>query len=47
MKIRLPNTEELILTDIDMSLFIVDREFEKEIFGWYNGQYISVLKNSI
>lgn len=47
MKIRLPNTEEWVLSNVDISLLIVDREFEKEIFGWYNGQYISVLKNSI
>lgn len=36
--------DNIIEMDIDMSLFKVDKEFEKEIFGWYEGTYISIKK---
>jgi hypothetical protein len=47
LKIRLSN--ELLWHDsqIDMDLFIITREFNDEVFGWYNGTYISILKKSI
>lgn len=44
MSIRMPNTDQWITADIDMSKFRQDRETDTEIFGWYDGQYIAIKK---
>jgi hypothetical protein len=47
LKIRFPNESSWCDTQIDMDLFIRTREFDDEVFGWYDGTYISILKKSI
>jgi hypothetical protein len=47
LKIRFPNESLWYDSQIDMDLFIRTREFNDEVFGWYNGTYISILKKSI
>jgi len=47
LKIRFPNESLWYDSQIDMDLFIRTREFNNEVFGWYNGTYISILKKSI
>jgi len=44
MSIRLPNTDEYVQMEIDMTLFRQDRETDTEIFGWYKGSYIAIKK---
>lgn len=44
MSIRLPNTDEFINMQIDMSLFVQDRETATETFGWYKNIYLSIKK---
>ena len=43
-KVRLPNTDEYVDMQIDLSIFVQDRESEKEIFGWYENIYLSIKK---
>jgi hypothetical protein len=31
---------------VDLDLFVSTREFENEVFGWYKGIYISILKET-
>lgn len=47
MSIRLPNTDNYIQADIDLGLFIKDRESETELFGWYDGTYIAIKKEAV
>lgn len=47
LKIRFPNESLWYDSQIDMDLFIRTKEFNDEVFGWYNGTYISILKKSI
>ncbi len=45
LKIRFANESFWHYANIDMDLFINSHEFDDEIFGWYDGTYISILKN--
>lgn len=47
MSIRLPNTDNYVQADIDLGLFIKDREIETELFGWYKCQYIAIKKEAV
>jgi len=44
MSIRLPNTDDYVTMDIDLTKFVKDCESETEIFGWYKNSYISIKK---
>ena len=46
-KIRFPNESCFDEISIDMDLFLLTVEFEYEVFGWYKGIYISILKESL
>jgi hypothetical protein len=46
-KIRLPNQSHWDELSIDMDDFLSSREFEDEVFGWYKGMYVSILKKSL
>lgn len=44
MSIRLPNTDNYVQAELDMSKFTQDRETDIELFGWYEGNYIAIKK---
>jgi hypothetical protein len=47
MLVRFPNEsffEEML---IDMDKFKLEKEFDDEMFGWYNGLFISIKKTII
>jgi len=44
MSIRLPNTDEYVQMEIDLTKFVKEFETETEIFGWYNKNYIAIKK---
>ena len=44
MRVRLPNTDEYVIMEIDMSQFKQDLETDTEIFGWYKNNYIAILR---
>jgi len=46
-KIRLPNESRWDEFSIDMDNFLSVRELDSEVFGWYKGIYISILKKSL
>lgn len=46
-KIRFPNESQWDEFSIDMDNFLSVREFDSEVFGWYKGIYISILKKSL
>jgi len=46
-KIRFPNESSWNELSIDMDQFLTSREFDTEVFGWYKGTYISILKKSL
>jgi hypothetical protein len=46
-KIKLPNESYWDELAINMDDFIISREFEYEVFGWYKGMYVSILKKSL
>ena len=46
-KIKLPNESRWDELVINMDDFLISREFEHEVFGWYKGIYISILKKSL
>jgi hypothetical protein len=46
-KARFPNTDYFEDIIIDISKFKPVNEFKDEIFGWYEGIYISILKTTI
>jgi len=46
MKVRFPNESFPEEMEIDMNEFVMDKEFDKQIFGWYLGHYISIEKES-
>ncbi len=43
--VRFPNESEFIEMEINMDEFDNDKTFEHEMFGWYNGMYISIKNN--
>jgi hypothetical protein len=45
-KVRFPNEDSWDIISIDPDLFVVSKEFENEVFGWYEGIYISILKET-
>jgi hypothetical protein len=45
-KVRFPNEDSWNIISIDLDLFISVKEFENEVFGWYKGVYISILKET-
>lgn len=42
--VRFPNTDFFEEFLIDISKFKPQNEFQDEIFGWYDGTYISIKK---
>jgi hypothetical protein len=44
MNIRLPNTDEYVEMEIDMTKFVKEFDTDTEIFGWYEGNYIAIKK---
>jgi hypothetical protein len=46
-KIKLHNESCWDELTINMDDFIISREFEYEVFGWYKGMYVSILKKSL
>jgi len=44
MSIRLPNSDSYCEMDIDISLFVKEFETDTEIFGWYENNYIAILR---
>ena len=40
--VRFPNESEYLEMEIDMDEFNMVTIFEKEMFGWYKGTYISI-----
>lgn len=46
-KIRFPNESQWDEFSIDMDNFLSVRELDSEVFGWYKGIYISILKKSL
>jgi len=44
--IRLPNDSYFEEMPIFLSRFKVEKEFEDEIFGWYDNTYISIKKTN-
>jgi hypothetical protein len=46
-KIRFHNESNWNELSIDMDEFLASKEFDKEVFGWYKGTYISILKKSL
>lgn len=47
IKVRFPNTDYWEDLNIDISKFKPVNEFSDQIFGWYEGIYISILKTTI
>jgi hypothetical protein len=46
VKVRFPNESTWIeMVNFNWWEFIVDKEFHDEIFGWYHGSYVAVVKN--
>jgi hypothetical protein len=45
-KVRFPNEDSWDIISIDLDLFVAVKEFENEVFGWYKGVYISILKET-
>jgi len=43
--VRFPNESEFLEMEIDMDEFNMVTIFEHEMFGWYNGMYISIKNN--
>lgn len=41
---RFPNESFFIEIEINFKYFKKEKEFNTEIFGWYNGLYISIKK---
>jgi|APGre2960657444_1045066.scaffolds.fasta_scaffold127825_2 hypothetical protein len=46
-KIRFSNQSHWDELSINMDDFLSSREFEDEVFGWYKGMYVSILKKSL
>lgn len=46
-KIKLNNESCWNEWTINMDDFLISREFEYEVFGWYKGMYVSILKKSL
>lgn len=42
IKVRFPNEPYSAPISIDLNEFKVDKEFDDEVFGWYEGEYIAV-----
>lgn len=42
--VRFPNESFFVEIEIDFKDFKKSQEFDTEIFGWYNGLYISIKK---
>jgi hypothetical protein len=46
VKVRFPNESTWTeMVNFDWSEFKMDKEFDDEIFGWYLGAYIAIVKN--
>lgn len=45
-KVRFPNESTWDIIPLHVNLFEPLKEFEKEIFGFYEGVYISILKET-
>jgi len=43
--VRFPNESEFLEIEINMDEFNMVTIFEHEMFGWYNGMYISIKNN--
>jgi hypothetical protein len=43
--VRFPNESEFLEIEINMDEFNTVTIFEHEMFGWYNGMYISIKNN--
>ena len=43
-QIRFPNESYFIETEIDLTQFKPEQEFEDTIFGWYGGVFIEIKK---
>ena len=43
--VRFPNETFVGEMDLDMGKFKPTNEFKTEIFGWYDDDYISIIKN--
>jgi len=46
-KVRFPNESYWEELSVDTDLFLARKEFEYEVFGWYKGIYVSILKESL
>ena len=46
MLVQTPNEQDFIEMDIDMSKFKVDKEIENVQYGWYEGNYIAIKKET-
>lgn len=47
VKIRFACSDFWEDVSIDLSKFKAEKEFTDQIFGWYEGEYISILKTTI
>jgi hypothetical protein len=45
-KVRSPNEDSWNDIPVDLDLFVASKEFGNEVFGWYEGIYISILKET-
>ena len=43
-KVRMPNESFFSEMEIDMKEFKMEKDFSDEMFGWYQGTYISIQK---
>jgi len=46
MLVQTPNEQDFNEMDIDMSKFKVDKEIENVQYGWYEGNYIAIKKET-
>jgi hypothetical protein len=42
--VRFPNESDPVEMLIDLTLFKPEKEFDTEVFGWYDGTYIAIKK---
>lgn len=46
MLVQLPNEQDFLPMDIDMSLFKEDKQINDIKYGWYNSVYIAIKENN-
>jgi hypothetical protein len=45
--VRFSNESNYVRMQIDLRKFMIDKEYEDVVFGWYKGYYICIKKGEI